>query len=198
MSHRQPVAGMLVILVGLAALVGCGGGGPSASPGGSATAPSSASPPSASAGAASAGASSFEERSPGAGAGGQVWLPEWSDGDAPDVVANRRPLPFCGVEKAPAPQPGEFIDRAVRLCFWNAQLAKTEAEYVSIQTTMEGSPFAVIYRLASDGTVEVFTDFTQDAFGGNAWLASLCERVVEGEGNALIGVAGCTPGEPLD
>lgn len=184
MPYRRPVAGRPVMLIGLVALVGCAGGGPSASPGASATRPP---------GSGSAGAG---ETSPDAG--GQVWLPEWSEGDAPDVVANRRPLPFCGVEKAPAPQPGEFVDRAVRLCFWNAHLAKTEAEYVSIQTTMEGAPFAVIYRLASDGTVEVFTDFTQDAFGGNTWLASACEGVVEGEGNALIGVAECTPGEPLD
>lgn len=127
-----------------------------------------------------------------AGGAAVAWLPEWAEAaDIPDEIANRRPMPFCGVEKAPAPQPMEFIDRAVRLCFWNAAQSRAEAEFVSIQTTMEGDPLAVVYRLSADGTVEVFTDFTQDRFGGGAWQVSTCQRVVEGEGAALVGVDGC-------
>ena len=127
-----------------------------------------------------------------------VWLPEWANGDTPEEVANRRPLPFCGIEQAPAPQPGIFIDRAVRLCFWTAHLAGTEAEFVSVQSTIEGAPIATIYRLAADGTVEVLTDFTQDAFGGGTWIASTCSEVVEGEGDELLGVSDCDDGAPLD
>jgi hypothetical protein len=131
-------------------------------------------------------------------AGPVVWLPEWAaDGGVPAEVATRRALPFCGVEKAPAPQPGEFYDRAVRLCFWNAHLAGMEAEFVSIQSTVEGARIATIYRLASDGTVEVLTDFTQDAVGGGTWQASTCATVVEGEGASLLGVDGCKESRAL-
>lgn len=122
----------------------------------------------------------------------EVWLPEWAaEGDVPEEVANRRPLPFCGIEKPPAPQPAEFIDRAVRSCFWSAAQTGAEAEFVSIQGTIEGATIATIYRLAADGTVQTLTDFTQDPFGGGAWLLTSCERVVEGEGESLIGVDGC-------
>ena len=136
--------------------------------------------------------------SPSAGpAAPTVWLPPWSvEVDVPAEVAQRRPLPFCGLERAPAPSPGEFIDRAVRLCFWNAHLAGTEAEFASVQTTIEGAPIATIYRLAADGSVEVLTDFTQDPFGPGGWQVATCAEVVEGEGDALLGVAGC--GEPSD
>jgi hypothetical protein len=174
-------------------VVGCRAAAPSSPPTGSASPGASASD---AAGSGAAGSPSAGGASPATGA--EVWLPEWADENVPDVVANRPPLPFCGLEKAPMPQPGEFIDRSVRLCFWNAHLGHTPAEFASVQTTMEGAPFAVIYRLAADGTVEVFTDFTQDPFGGNSWQASACERVVEGEGDALLGVADCTAGEPIE
>ncbi len=129
--------------------------------------------------------------------GGEVWLPEWAGADAPPEVAARRPLPFCGLERAPAPQPGIFVDRSVRLCFWNAHLAGTEAEFASVQTTMEGAPIATIYRLAADGTVEVLTDFTQDPFGGGTWLVSTCSEVIEAEGPDLLGVDDCDEGRRL-
>jgi hypothetical protein len=90
-----------------------------------------------------------------------------------------------------------FIDRAVRLCFWNAHLGHTEAEFASVQTTIEGAPIATIYRLSADGQVEVLTDFTQDNFGPGTWLVSKCANVVEGEGDQLLGVAECDEGRPL-
>jgi hypothetical protein len=130
---------------------------------------------------------------------GEVWLPEWAgDAHVPDIVANRRPLPFCGLEQAPAAQPMEFIDRAVRLCFFSAAQAATEAEFASVQSTMEGARFATIYRLGPDGTVEVLTDFTQDPMGGGAWVRMVCERLVEGEGESLIGVDDCGESTTLE
>jgi len=131
-------------------------------------------------------------------ASSDVWLPEWADeGSVPAAVSTRRPLPFCGVERAPAPQPREFIDRAVRLCFWDAHHAGTEAEFASVQTTMEGAPIATVYR-TSDGTVELLTDFSQDRFGSGGWLTMTCRSLVEGEGESLLGVDDCGEATPVE
>ncbi len=170
----RPLLALAVIAVVAAACAGAGGT-PSA-------------PPDAAAGSAPQGSAEP--------AGGGVWLPDWA-ANVPPEVAGRRQLPFCGVEQAPAPQPGMFIDRAVRLCFWNAHLGHTEAEFASVQTTIEGAPIATIYRLAADGSVEVLTDFTQDNFGPGTWTVSTCANVVEGEGDELLGVATCDEGRPL-
>jgi hypothetical protein len=184
------VAPRLAAAVAVLAVAACGSGATS----------SSAPPVSASPGGAS-GIPSASGTQPGGSdpQAGPVWLPEWAaDSDVPDAVATRRALPFCGIEVAPAPQPGIFVDRAVRLCFWEAHQAGREAEFVSVQSTMEGAPIATIYRLAADGTVEVLTDFTQDAFGGGAWTVQTCEEVVEAEGDELVGVSDCTEGPPLE
>jgi hypothetical protein len=161
--------------------------------------PAPASPP------ASASAEPSDEAasaSPGAAgspgdAGSAVWLPGWADESIPDAVANRRPLPFCGIEKPPAPQPMIFVDRIVRLCFWDAAQNGQEAEWVSIQGTMEGGTVATIYRVLRDGTVETLTDTSQDPFGGGGWIRSTCRELVEAEGDELIGVDGCDEGELL-
>ena len=191
---RSAAAGFVLATIGLALIVilvaACG---PSAaSPAGSA----GASP--APAGASGASGASGEAPSASTDPELVVWLPEWAAGDVPAEVAGRRPLPFCGVERAPAPRPGIFVDRAIRLCFWNAHLSHSEAEFVSIQSTMEGAAIATIYRLAADGTVQTLTDFTQDPFGAGGWILSNCAKVVEGEGDELLGVAECDDGVPLD
>lgn len=185
---------VLRLAVAALAVAACGAGAASS------PAPSSAPPASAPTGGASdAPSASGAQPNGSAPVAGPVWLPEWAaDSNVPEAVAMRRALPFCGVEVAPAPQPGIFVDRAVRLCFWEAHLAGREAEFVSVQTTMEGAPIATIYRLAADGSVEVLTDFTQDAFGGGAWTAQTCAGVVEAEGDELVGVNRCTDGPPLE
>jgi len=135
-------------------------------------------------------ASGGERPSPSPPSGVAVWLPEWAT-EVPHAVTGRRRLPFCGVERAPAPQAGEFIDRSVRLCFWSAAQAGAEAEFASIQGTIEGGTIATIYRLTSGGTVEILTDTTQDSFGAGGWVRAVCGRVVEGESQSLVGVADC-------
>lgn len=129
-----------------------------------------------------------------------VWLPDWADEAVPTDVAARRALPFCGVEKAPAPQPGIFVDAAVRSCFWDAHNAGREAEFASIQSTMEGASIATVYRLLANGSVEVLTDWSQDPFGAApGWTITTCTGLVEAtEGNEFFGVDGCDEGEPLD
>ena len=129
-----------------------------------------------------------------------VWLPEWADDAVPAAIAGRRPMPFCGVEQAPGPQPGIFVDAAVRSCFWDAHTAGREAEFVSVQSTMEGAPIATVYRLAADGSVEVLTDWSQDPFGAApGWTTMVCDRLVEAtEGNEFFGVDGCDEGTSID
>ena len=127
-----------------------------------------------------------------------VWLPVDVGASVPAAVVGRRPLPFCGVEKPPRPQPGEFIDPAVRLCFLNAHLARREAEFVSIQSTIEGGTIATIYRLAADGRVQMVTDFTNDPFGGGGWQLTRCAGLVGAEGNALFGVTDCGDSQPVE
>jgi hypothetical protein len=129
-----------------------------------------------------------------------VWLPDWAEDTTPAVVAARRPLPFCGVERAPRPQPGIFVDASVRSCFWDAYNAGREAEFASVQSTMEGAPIAMVYRLLADGSVEVLTDWSQDPFGAApGWTISTCAGLVEAaEGNELFSVDGCDEGAPID
>ena len=135
--------------------------------------------------------------SPSGPAGPAVWLPEWADARTPDAVVNRRPLPFCGVEEAPAPRPGEYIDATVRNCFWAAKLDGREAEFASVQPTMEGDRIATIYRLRPDGGVDLLLDWTQDKFGGGGWTITTCARLVEEPGDRLFGVDGCGEGQPI-
>jgi hypothetical protein len=137
------------------------------------------------------------EISPSAPAGPAVWLPEWADARTPEQVVNRRPLPFCGVEEAPVPRPGEYMDATVRNCFWAAKLDGREAEFASVQPTMEGDRIAAIYRLRPDGGVDLFLDSTQDQFGGGGWTITACDRLVEEAGDRLFGVDGCGEGRAI-
>ena len=177
----MPVGRAAAVMAVMAVLVlGCasgGGGSPVISPGPNGTA---------------AG-----ETSPTAPAGPEVWLPEWADARTPDQVVNRRPLPFCGVEEAALPRPGEYTDATVRNCFWAAKLDGREAEFVSVQPTMEGDRIATIYRLRPDGGVDVLLDSTQDRFGGGGWTITTCDRLVEEAGDRLFGVDGCGEGQPI-
>jgi hypothetical protein len=128
-----------------------------------------------------------------------VWLPEWADASVPAAVAIRRPLPFCGVEDAPPARPGEFIAPVIRACFWAAKLDGREAEFASVQPTMEGARVATIYRLLADGSVEILHDATQDPFGGGAWTLTKCAKLVEEpEGNRLFGPSDCAEAVPLE
>jgi hypothetical protein len=167
-------------------VVGCASGG----------APTSSFGPGASPGGASA-ASPTLSTSPSPPEGTMVWLPEWVDARTPDEVVNRRPLPLCGVEEAPVPRPGEFFDATVRNCFWAAKLDGRDAEFVSVQPTMEGDRIATIYCLGSDGRVDVFIDSTRDRFGGGGWTVTTCVRLAAEPGDRLFVVDGCEEPRPL-
>jgi hypothetical protein len=180
-------------MLAITAVAGCSpGAGPSASPSPSPSTAGSVAPTDGTSPAASGvGGSSTTA--------GNVWLPEWAEDAVPADIANRRPLHFCGLEKAPAPAPGEFIDPVVRACFWDAWLNEGSAEFASVQSTMEGDPVATIWRLNGDGTIDLLTDGTQDRFGSGGWLATRCASLVETtEGGAFFGVQDCGEGVPVE
>jgi hypothetical protein len=133
-------------------------------------------------------------------AGASVWLPDWADDTAvPPEVADREPVRFCGLEKAPAAAPVEHIDAVVRKCFWDVWLAGGSAEFASVQTTMEGDPVASVYRLPGDGSIVILTDGSQDRFGSGGWTLTRCGELVEDtEGRAFFGAADCDEGELLE
>jgi hypothetical protein len=123
-----------------------------------------------------------------------VWLPEWVDARTPDEVVNRRPLPLCGVEEAPVPRPGEFFDATVRNCFWAAKLDGRDAEFVSVQPTMEGDRIATIYCLGSDGRVDVFIDSTGTA---SVVVAGRSRRAYDSPQSPVIGCSWSTAAKSL-
>lgn len=130
--------------------------------------------------------------------GPAVWLPEWTDARTPEEVVNRRPLPFCGIEEAPPARAGDYIDATVRNCFWAAKLDGREAEFVSVQPTMEGDRIAAIYRLRPDGGVDLLLDSTQDRFRGGGWTIPTCARLVPEAGDRLFIPDGCGEGQPIE
>jgi hypothetical protein len=59
-------------------------------------------------------------------------------------------------------------------CLANARDAGSAAEVTSIMTTVEGDPIYSYYRVTTNGTLEVYVDSTQDAFGSQEWSFVQC------------------------
>ncbi|MHB8890700.1 MAG: hypothetical protein ACYC65_01490 [Candidatus Limnocylindrales bacterium] len=98
-------------------------------------------------------------------------------------MANRAPLPACGVENAGQGGPWNEDGRA---CFWAAYRGHTPAEFVSTRPTTEGDPITTIYRVLPDGSVEIFIDSTQDRFAGvRGWERLTCRTLARFENGTL-------------
>ena len=94
--------------------------------------------------------------------------------DAPAVVRERVPLPFCGDERMAQ---GAGANVAARQCFWSAYLARQPAEFMSTETTDEGNTVLSIYRVLPSGQVEIFIDQTRAIFATRTWLRVTCGRL---------------------
>jgi hypothetical protein len=81
-------------------------------------------------------------------------------------------VPFCGSENVSFPEPAPNIE--ARRCFWDAYLAQAPAEFVTVQSTMEGDPIVTIYRVAPGPRLEIFIDNTQDRWGSMKWVRLDC------------------------
>jgi hypothetical protein len=102
-------------------------------------------------------------------------LPSPTAGPVPQEVADRAPLPSCGIENATT-QWGPW-DTPARECFWNAYQQGQPAEFISTRLTTEGDPITTIYRVLSAGQIEVFMDTTRDRFGDQGWLRFDCKTL---------------------
>jgi hypothetical protein len=94
----------------------------------------------------------------------------------PDWITNRLPLTLCGVEDVA--QGGEGMNIDARRCLLAAYQAGDGAELISTQPTIEGDPITRYIRVHENGTVELFVDATQDAFGSGRWERYRCERLL--------------------
>lgn len=117
---------------------------------------------------------------------------------APDLVANREPLPYCGAEIGgdfPDRNPYEYIDIVAGAgeCYRSRAAAGLPTEVITVAFTIEGDPNMTIRRLMADGREIIFWDATQDKFGPLAWVMIECDHYSEtGSGNVK-----CTDGIEL-
>jgi hypothetical protein len=98
------------------------------------------------------------------------------DGNVPDVVRSREPLPSCGVERATR-QDGPW-NLGARRCLLAADRAGQPAEFASTRLTIEGDPFRMVFRVLGPGRVEVLVDSTQDAWSARTWERYACPSLV--------------------
>lgn len=97
---------------------------------------------------------------------------------APAGAASLDGATWCGAERRVGPDPeGGQIDDEARRCFIDAHLAVAPAIFLTLASTTEGDPIVEVYRTLADGTVEVFTDATRDAFGSGRWESQSCARL---------------------
>ena len=118
---------------------------------------------------------------PGADGRQAPTVPTETNGDAPAAFTERPVLPSCGSVELDQgePIPQEAID-----CLAGAGAGG--AELIVTSPTVEGDPIVSYYRALPGGGIEVFSDMTQDAFGGG-WGYELCEdatTVADGGGCA--------------
>ena len=101
---------------------------------------------------------------------------------APDAFIDRAALPSCGSVDLGQ---GETIPQDAIDCL--ADAGDQGAELVVTMPTVEGDPIVTYYRALPTGGVEVFTDMTQDAFGGG-WAHEVCE-----DATTIGEYGGCAP-----
>lgn len=118
-----------------------------------------------------AGCDAFVPRDVDPGPSGSIVL----DGNVPEAVRSRQPLPSCGVERATR-QDGPWNLEA-RRCFLAAYRAAQPAEFASTLLTIEGDPFRMVFRVLGSGRIEVFIDSTQDAWSAKTWLHLACREL---------------------
>jgi hypothetical protein len=106
----------------------------------------------------------------------------------PDWVANRNPLPACGVEELDADL---AYDEGSRTCLMNAYLAGRGAEFITHQLTDEGDPVTAWVRVHENGVVELFVDATLDRAGSGTWERWGCGALTHEEGSRVFVADDC-------
>lgn len=90
--------------------------------------------------------------------------------------ASRDRLPSCGSLHL---QQGEELavnGKKELACLRRALDSDRDAELAVRYPTTEGDPITDYYRVISDGTTEVYTDSTEDAFSDKKWRFADCDQ----------------------
>ncbi|MEU1973368.1 hypothetical protein ABZ477_17070 [Microbacterium sp. NPDC019599] len=92
--------------------------------------------------------------------------------DGPAEFQSRAQLPSCGTVEL---DQGDSIPSDALDCV--ADAGDDGAELVVVAPTVEGDPITTYYRILPQGGWEVFTDMSEDSFGGG-WSHALCPDAV--------------------
>ena len=92
----------------------------------------------------------------------------------PEWVVNRLPLAACGEEVV---ERGD-TDVEARQCLLDAFRAREGAELITTQTTGQEGRVTRYLRVHENGTIEVFTDATQDPTGSGTWERETCGQML--------------------
>ena len=94
--------------------------------------------------------------------------------EQPQWVVNRNPLPPCGEEVV---ERGD-TDVEARQCLLDAFRAGTGGELITTQATGEDGQVTRYLRVHENGTIEVFTDATEDPLGSGSWERETCGQML--------------------
>jgi hypothetical protein len=97
---------------------------------------------------------------------------------------SRESLPSCGSLELRQGEVIEVDGRTELACLQRALDEGRGAELSVRHPTTEGDPITNYYRVTVDGSTEVYTDSTQDAFGDRTWSFTSCgqpESVLDAE-----------------
>jgi hypothetical protein len=107
--------------------------------------------------------------------------------DAPAVVRNRQPYPFCGDEDLATP---DVADAEARRCFVDGIRAGSPVELISRAASTEGDPVVTLFRWSGRGSVR------RDVRADGRWSASTCAITPLPTDAAFVLAGGCDPLDP--
>ena len=94
-------------------------------------------------------------------------------GRGPDDFRDRPALPACGRVELGQGERVQQVDPEALACLREAFDTGRGAELVVVSPTIEGDPVTDYRRVLPDGTTEVWTDMTEDQYGGG-WHHGAC------------------------
>ena len=90
--------------------------------------------------------------------------------------ASRESLPSCGSLRLPSGEELQVFGKKELACLGRAIESGRGAELTVRYPTTEGDPITDYYRVTPDGSTEVYTDSTEDAFSDQKWSFATCNR----------------------
>lgn len=97
------------------------------------------------------------------------------------AVANRAPLPACGVDDLRDGPPRERTNVDARRCLIAAWEAGEPAELIRHHPELDGGPTTTIFRALGDGRMEVFQYGSEDGTEPGTWRHSICADLLYGD-----------------